>query len=134
MKRLAWVLFVASLACAKSETPQSATAQPTTAQAAPPPATSAANPAHGQQLIVQYGCTACHAIPGIEGAQGSLAPALAHVAARPTISNNKVQNTPENLQRFIQNPPSMNPGSGMPPLAIPDADAHDIVAYLETLR
>lgn len=131
MKRLAWLLLVASLACAKPETPQPATAQPTTVQRS---TASAANPAHGQQLIVQYGCTACHAIPGIEGAQGSLAPALAHVAARPTISNNKVQNTPENLQRFIQNPPSMNPGSGMPPLAIPDADAHDIVAYLETLR
>jgi mono/diheme cytochrome c family protein len=130
MKRLA-VLLLLVVACGKAKEaaqPPQPAAQPSATQ------TSAATPDRGRQLIAQYGCNVCHAIPGIDGPQGSLAPPLAHVAARPAISNGKVQNTPENLARFIQNPPSMNPTSGMPPLAIPDADARAIVGYLETLR
>jgi cytochrome c2 len=127
MKRAAVLFLFALAACSKPEAPAPQ-------QQAKPAAPATPAPARGQQLITQYGCNACHTIPGIEGAQGMLAPSLEHVATRPAISNGKVQNTPANLQRFIQNPPSMNPASGMPPLAIADTDARDIVAYLETLR
>jgi len=116
--RIALVLMLLTVACQKAETPQ-----------AP-----AGNAARGRELIAQYGCNVCHTIPGIDGPQGSLGPALAGVSLRPTISMGKVPNTPANLVQFIQNPASLNPQSSMPPLAIPPADAQDIAAYLATLR
>lgn len=88
----------------------------------------------GRQRITQYGCNVCHAIPGIEGPQGALGPSLAGVASRPAISGSTVQNTPENLARFVQNPASMNPQSAMPPVGLTDDDAKAIAAYLMTLR
>ena len=88
----------------------------------------------GKQLIAQYGCNTCHTIPGIEGPQGSIGPALEGVGSRATISNGKVQNTPENLARFIQSPASLNPSSNMPGLNMPPAEAEQIAAYLRTLH
>lgn len=88
----------------------------------------------GRQLVAQYGCNTCHAIPGVEGPQGSLGPPLAGLASRPTISFGSVQNTPQNLTRFIQNPAALNPGTSMPPIGISDAEAADIAAYLLTLK
>ncbi len=88
----------------------------------------------GKQLMAQYACTACHVVPGTQGLQGRLGPSLAGVASRPAISNGTVPNTPENLRRFIVNPAALNPRSSMPPIAIPDADAKDITAFLRTLR
>jgi len=88
----------------------------------------------GRELIAQYGCNTCHSIPGIKGPQGLIGPALGSVGSRATISNGRVQNTPENLAKFIQSPASLNPSSNMPGLNMPPADAEQIAAYLRTLR
>jgi cytochrome c2 len=88
----------------------------------------------GRALIAQYGCNVCHTIPGISGPQGSIGPTLQGVASRPTISQDTVKNTPENLEKFIQRPMSMNPHSNMPGLDVTAEDAHEIAAYLQTLR
>jgi len=90
-------------------------------------------PNRGPQLITQYGCTACHTIPGVEG-HAAIGPALEGVGTRPAISNGKVPNTPENMARFIREPASLNPSSSMPALNIPDADAQEIAEYLRTLK
>ena len=90
--------------------------------------------ARGPQLVAQYGCNVCHIIPGVDGPQGSLGPSLQGVASRPSISMGAVQNTPANLVQFIQNPAALNPQSSMPPMAIPENEARDIVAYLLTLK
>ena len=92
------------------------------------------NAERGRTLAAQYGCNVCHAVPGVDGPQGSLGPSLAGIASRPTISVGVVQNTPANLAQFIQNPASLNPQSSMPPIGLPDADAKDIAAYLLTLK
>jgi cytochrome c len=94
----------------------------------------AENVERGRQLTAQYGCNVCHAIPGIDGPQGSLAPSLAGVGSRATISNGVVPNTPENLAKFVQSPGSLNPASSMPGLNMPVADAEEIAKYLRTLR
>ena len=88
----------------------------------------------GRQLIGQYSCNVCHAIPGIQGPQGSIGPTLEGVASRPVISGGRVQNTPANLAKFVQNPLALNPVSNMPPLDISDADAEEIARYLGTLK
>jgi cytochrome c2 len=92
------------------------------------------NVERGRRLVSQYGCNVCHAIPGIEGAQGSLGPSLAGVGSRATISNGAVQNTAGNLAKFIQSPASLNPSTSMPGLNMPVADAGEIAKYLRTLK
>lgn len=122
MKRLLSILLL-TVACQRAETPPS---QQTSS--------SGGDADRGRQLIAQYGCNACHTIPGTQGLQGRLGPSLAGLASRPAISNGVVPNTPDNLRRFILGPQSLNPQSSMPPIAIADADAHDIVAFLMTLK
>lgn len=130
MKRTLILLVLAAVACNRAETP-----------ATPPPAPKPAatqvitgDPERGRQLIPQYACNACHTIPGIQGLQGSLAPPLAGLASRPTISYGTVPNTPENLRQYILNPTSLNPQSAMPPIVMPDNDIRDITAFLLTLK
>jgi cytochrome c2 len=93
----------------------------------------AGDAARGKQVIQQNGCTACHAIPGIEGPRGMVGPSLERAGAAGTIAG-KVPNTPENLAKWIQNPQAFTPESTMPALGLSDDDARDAAAYLSTLR
>ena len=91
--------------------------------------------AEGQALITQKGCGGCHTIPGIPGANGALGPNLAGVAGRSAIAGGAVPNTgPDDLKRWILDPPAVKPGTAMPKLGLTDDEATRIVAYLETLR
>jgi cytochrome c len=127
MKRLAFFLvLLAFVACNRDEASRSIT------PSAPAPV--AGNATRGKELAAQYGCNVCHAIPGVDGPQGSLGPSLAGVGSRPAISFNTVQNTPQNLATFIQDPAALNPQSSMPPIGLTDVDAQDIAAYLLTLK
>lgn len=127
MKRLgiALSLLLATAACNRDEAAKSVT---------PPPPAPIGNAVRGKELVAQYGCNVCHVIPGIDGPQGAVGPALAGVASRPSISYGKVQNTPENLAKYIQDPPAMNPQSSMPPIGLTETDAKDVAAYLVTLK
>ena len=87
---------------------------------------------HGKQLLGQYGCTACHIIPGVEG-KGMIAPSLDHVATRPIIATT-ITNTPANMMAYIQNPQLANPQNVMPNLSVKPEEARDIAAYLYTLK
>ncbi len=102
---------------------------------APQPAAAGGDPAVGAQLIQQKGCPACHTIPGIPGANGTIGPNLGGVASRPTIAGGAVQNKgPDSLKAWIMNPPGLKPGTIMPNLGLTDQEATNIVAYLETLK
>ena len=124
MKRLTFLLLFA-LACNRAETPQQPTA---TAPAAADPRVE-----NGRSLVARYGCTACHVIPNVEGG-GALGPSLAGIGSRPTISYGAVQNTPANLAQYVQDPATLNPQASMPPIAIADAEAEAIAAFLMTLK
>jgi len=89
--------------------------------------------ARGQQLITQYGCTSCHTIPGIKGPKGAVGPPLEKMALRTFIAG-KVQNTPQNMIAWLQNPQAFDPGNAMPNLNGRPDDARDITAYLYTLK
>ena len=88
---------------------------------------------HGKQLVEQYGCTACHIIPGIDGPKGMVGPSLEHVASRPIIATS-IPNTPANVIAYIQNPQLANPQNVMPNLSVKPDEARDIAAYLYTLK
>lgn len=121
MKRFAVLLLVLAACNRTPETPAKVSA-------------AAGNAERGKALITQYGCNVCHIVPGTDGPQGSLGPSLQGVASRPTISYGAVQNTPANLAKYIADPPSMNPQTTMPSLGLAGTDAHDITAYLLTLK
>lgn len=87
----------------------------------------------GKLLVSQYGCTACHSIPGVKGPKGMVGPPLEHIATRPYIAG-KFPNDAETMAKWLQNPQAMAPGNAMPNLEVTPADSHDIAAFLYTLE
>jgi cytochrome c1 len=87
----------------------------------------------GAQVIRQFGCGACHTIPGVTGADGLVAPPLLWWSRRTFIAG-ELPNTPENLVRWIRSPQSVEPKTAMPTLGLTDQQARDAAAYLYTLR
>jgi cytochrome c1 len=103
---------------------------PGTAQ--PPAESHQGDPAHGKALISQYGCGSCHVIPGVDGADGLVGPPLTQFGKRSYIAG-ELPNNASNLQRWIVDPPAVEPGTAMPDLGVSPIDARDIAAYLLTL-
>ena len=91
------------------------------------------NPARGKEELRQYGCVSCHTIPGIPGANALVGPSLQQIASRVYIAG-VLPNTPENMLRWLQNPPAVQPSTAMPNLGVTEPDARDIAGYLYTLR
>jgi cytochrome c len=90
------------------------------------------DPAHGEQLIENYGCGSCHVIPGVRQADGLVGPPLTSFGRRSYIAG-ELTNNDANLQRWIENPPAVEPGTAMPNLGVSPLDARDIAAYLLSL-
>ncbi len=89
--------------------------------------------AQGARLFQQNACAGCHTIRGT-GAIGQTGPDLTHVGSRKTIAAGVLDNTPQNLRRWIQDAQSIKVGVKMPTLRISDVDAEQIAAYLQSLR
>ena len=87
----------------------------------------------GATAIQHYGCGSCHTIPGISGAFGLAGPPLTGVANRIYIGG-VLQNTPQNMVRWIENPKAVDEKTVMPNLGVTQRDAMDIAGYLYTLR
>lgn len=96
-------------------------------------ATTGGNALRGARMIQYYGCGSCHIIPGISGAAGLAGPPLSGIASRIYIAG-VLQNTPENMMRWIENPKTVDEKTVMPNLGVTPADAADIAGYLYTLR
>ncbi|MEO7010609.1 MAG: c-type cytochrome [Caldimonas sp.] len=87
----------------------------------------------GPKLITEFGCAACHTVPGVGGARGTVGPPLTSFAKRSYIAG-MLRNTPPNLVRWIRDPQGVVPGNAMPNMGVTDAEARDIAAYLYTLN
>ena len=86
----------------------------------------------GEALIEAYGCGACHVIPGVTGARGTVGPPLTDFARRGYIAGALV-NEPPNLIRWVMDPRAVEPGTVMPDLGVSAEEAAHIAAYLYTL-
>jgi cytochrome c len=86
----------------------------------------------GERLISSVGCGRCHTIPGVRSANGLVGPPLNFFSKRTYIAG-ELPNTPDNLVRWLRDPPSIEPGTAMPNLGLSEQDARDIAAYLYTL-
>jgi cytochrome c1 len=93
----------------------------------------AGDPKRGARTIRDFGCGACHTIPGINGANGVVGPPLFFIARRTYIGGH-VPNSPANLSAWIRNPKLFEPRTPMPVLGLTEQQADDVTAYLYTLR
>jgi mono/diheme cytochrome c family protein len=93
----------------------------------------AADAASGKRAILQYGCAACHNIPGVVGAYAPVGPPLDGVGTRQFLGG-VIVNTPENMVRWLRHPREIEPDTAMPDLGVSERDARDIAAYLYTLQ
>jgi cytochrome c oxidase subunit II len=89
--------------------------------------------AEGQTVFMHSACINCHTIAGTI-ATGRFGPDLTHLASRDTIAAGPIQNTPENLRKWIDDPNTMKPGSLMPAMHLNDHDLDVITAYLTQLH
>ena len=83
-------------------------------------------------IFRRYGCTGCHTIPGVAGADGQVGGPLAGISKRVYVGG-VLPNSTENLVGWIVSPQSYSPRTAMPASGISDAEARDLVAYLYSL-
>jgi cytochrome c oxidase subunit 2 len=70
--------------------------------------------ARGREVFfTETNCMICHAIQGTI-APGVIGPNLTRIGSRSTIAAGLLENTPENLERWIRDPLSVKPGAEMP--------------------
>lgn len=91
-----------------------------------------ADAGRGRDLVLAYGCGACHVIEGVAGARGLVGPPLVDFALRTTFAG-EYPNVPEQLVPFLIDPPAHAPRTAMPAVGLDAADAADIAAFLYTL-
>jgi cytochrome c len=89
------------------------------------------NSNRGKAAFRKYGCGGCHAIRGLPEASGLVGPPLDGVGARAIIAG-RLENNPDNLERWIMDPQGVSPGTAMPRLGVRPEDSRDIAAFLYT--
>jgi cytochrome c oxidase subunit 2 len=88
----------------------------------------------GEQVFLQNTCVNCHTIRGVSQ-MGNVGPDLTHVGSRTTLGSGVVDNTADNLGRWLRNPSSIKPGVLMPAYqSLSAADLTALVDYLESLK
>lgn len=98
-------------------------------RAAVPPGIREGNRYVGRELLLRYGCVACHRIAGMPEVQGQSGPALERIAYRSYLGG-ILPNTPANMVRWITHPQAVSPGTAMPELGVSEQQARDMAAYL----
>lgn len=89
------------------------------------------DPRRGEAMFIQYGCGSCHALKDVRTATGMVGPPLDGIALRVIIGGH-LANNPQNMERWIQDPQHVSPGTAMPDLGVGEEDARDITAFLYT--
>jgi cytochrome c oxidase subunit 2 len=92
----------------------------------------------GRSVFLSQSCVNCHRVrernPAANAARGGYAPDLTHLMDRQTLASGMVENTPENLRRWVADPQRIKPGCLMPAFGLRDQETEEIVRYLLTLR
>lgn len=86
-------------------------------------------PSRAPEYFRRYGCSGCHTIPGIAGADGLVGAPLTDIKRRVYVGG-VAFNSPDNLVRWLVSPETFSPRSAMPATGISEAEARDVAAYL----
>src|SRR5262249_3290792 len=87
----------------------------------------------GRSAFLGQSCVNCHRVRGTP-ARGGYAPDLTHLMSRQTLASGMVENTPDNLRRWVADPQKVKPGCLMPAFGLSDRECAGIVRYLLTLK
>ncbi len=87
------------------------------------------DPARAPALFRRYGCSGCHTIPGIPGADGQTGAPLTGLSKRVYIAG-VLENRSDNLVAWIVSPQSFSPQTAMPNSGISEQEAKNLAAYL----
>jgi cytochrome c oxidase subunit 2 len=105
-----------------------------------PPVKPESGPAEvGAKIFANAPCAICHTIKGVSGFSkqytfGFKGPDLTHFGSRTSLAGSILENTPQNVAMWIENPDQVKPGANMPTLGLRGQQLHDLVAYLESLK
>ena len=88
--------------------------------------------AAGELVFMREACAGCHTIRGTP-ANGTIGPDLTDVGGRSTIGSGILDNTPENMKKWIGDTQGVKPGALMPTIPLSQRDLDAVVAYLEGL-
>lgn len=84
------------------------------------------------------GCVGCHSIRGVPGAAGVTGPNLTHFGSRQTLAAGTLDNTTENLHRWLDEPNVVKRGNLMSAVIKDDTlspeEIDELVTYLESLN
>ncbi|WP_017997406.1 c-type cytochrome [Rhizobium leguminosarum] len=87
------------------------------------------DPARAPEIFRRYGCTGCHTIPGIAGANGKVGGPLVDIRQRVYLAG-VANNDAEALVHWIVAPSAFDAKTAMPDTGISEAEARDLAAYL----
>jgi cytochrome c oxidase subunit II len=87
----------------------------------------------GRNFFFAQTCANCHAIGGTS-AVATAGPDLTHFASRKQLAAGVLDNTPQNLARWLRNPQQIKPGCQMPNFNLNDDQVTALVSYLEGLQ
>ena len=85
------------------------------------PRTAWADAAKGVEVYKSHQCAMCHKVDGVGGKKG------------PDLSAGS-ENDRQWLEKYLMNPKSMLPKGTMPPAKVTQAELHDLIDYLESLK
>jgi len=103
------------------------------AQLKPSIAPLASEAVQGEQIFMQMSCVNCHNINGTPS-HARVGPDLTHLATRAQIGAGILDNTPDNLRRWLRDPQAVKQGVEMPNFEFTEDQVTALAAYLETLR
>lgn len=87
----------------------------------------------GEEVFFRASCHVCHAIQD-NRADGRIGPDLTHLGSRLTLGAGAIENTREDLMRWIDDPQAVKPGSLMPRTPLRPEDREALVDYLQSLN
>ncbi|WP_175760654.1 cytochrome c oxidase subunit II [Burkholderia ambifaria] len=102
------------------------------AQRQPAPAPAGGAEQRGRHVFATR-CAGCHAVRGTDAA-GDAGPDLSHLGSRRLLAAGTLDNTPDNLRRWIAHAQQIKPQTLMPSFVLAPRDADDLAAYLATLH
>ena len=88
----------------------------------------------GEAQFTAAGCIGCHTVQGNPVAVGKIGPNLTHFASRTTMASAMMDNSPENIRRWLSNPQAVKPGALMPNLHLSPDAIDKLVPYLGGLK
>jgi cytochrome c oxidase subunit 2 len=90
----------------------------------------------GRAVFESLACVNCHNISGLGKANSGskFGPDLTHLMDRRTLGSGVLNNTPENLRAWVNDPQVPKPGCLMPSMKLTPDQLTKVVNYLETLR